>query len=228
MSRLVFGLGVAKDSQPFCMIKLDEERIRFTNNDWNVMKMHKLTDSLFVKLNHAKATVQRKLSHYKAMSKHNGQHRVEAWLRLSTEPVWNGKEVESVLGQGKVLRDLLECEINDNQALDLRSNAPIALFINRGMKFQAQQRTVENLLRRPDQTPTETSEASRQQVSLRIAIDKWRVEQQQQCPSLMDLVVDQDFSQPETETLYLPSDLSEEQWETHGLRRLANVEMRLR
>ncbi|THV04648.1 hypothetical protein K435DRAFT_649011 [Dendrothele bispora CBS 962.96] len=213
-------------------------------NDWNLMKMHKLADSLFVKLDHAKATVRRKLAHYCALSKQNGKTRMEAWLKLSTDPVWNGKEVESVyrmkeekgsfLGQGKVLRELLEGEINDNEALDVRSTAPISLFVNRGLKLQAQQyvtkhlRTVANLLRRPDQTPTETLEATRQQLSLRVAIDKWRAEQQQHCPSVMDLVVDQDFAHPESEKLYLPSDLNEEQRDVHGMRRLVDVEMRLR
>ncbi|THU96110.1 hypothetical protein K435DRAFT_665135, partial [Dendrothele bispora CBS 962.96] len=209
-------------------------------NDWNLMKMHKLgmslspslvsdhtktceADSLFVKLDHAKQ---------------NGKSHVEAWLKLSTKPVWNGKDVGSVyrmkeekglfLGQGKVLQELLEGEINDNEALDIRSTAPISLFVNRGLKLQAQQRMVANLLQRPDQTPTETLEASRQQHSLRVAIDKWRVEQQQHCPSLMDLVVDQDFVNPESEKLYLPSDLTEEQRDVHGLQRLVDVEMRLR
>ncbi|KAK7444303.1 hypothetical protein VKT23_015315 [Stygiomarasmius scandens] len=205
-------------------------------NDWNLMKMHKLVDSLFTKLKHAKATANRKLLHYTSLSKQNGQARVEKWLQLSTEPVLNGKEVESVYrmkeskipGQDKVLKGLLEREVDENEALDRRSKALVSLFINKGLKLQSQQRNVQNLLQKPDQTPTEISEANRQQLSLRGSIDKWRSEQQQHCPTLMDLVLDQDFAHPETEKLYLPSDFIEEERKTHGLQQLTDIELRLR
>ncbi|THU84007.1 hypothetical protein K435DRAFT_688454, partial [Dendrothele bispora CBS 962.96] len=208
-------------------------------NDWNLMKMNRLVESLFHKLLNAKAVARRRLAYYRSLCIQNGQNRVDEWSALPTEPVWNGKEWTSVYrmkeskdvsapGQEKMLKDLLQRDVAENRALDQKSKGPTALFINEGLKIQSRQHSVKDLLGKPDQTRTEMAEAQKQQISLRMAIDRWRGEQQKHCPSLTEYVQEQDFTKPESEVLFLPSDLSIEERQAHGLQKMGEVELRLR
>jgi hypothetical protein len=72
------------------------------------------------------------------------------------------------------------------------------------------------------------SEIQKARQRLRADIKKWRNQQQEVMPSATDLVMEVWISDPEHETLYLPSDIALDKHAEYGLSRLAVEELQLR
>ena len=71
------------------------------------------------------------------------------------------------------------------------------------------------------------SEIQKARQRLRADIKKWRNQQQEVMPSATDLVTEVRISDPEHETLYLPSDIALDKHAEYGLSRLAVEELLL-
>ncbi|KAK7056512.1 hypothetical protein VNI00_003068 [Paramarasmius palmivorus] len=208
-------------------------------NDWNLVKMQKLRNTLYRQLTNAKATAVQKLKTFMGLSKLNGQQQVEELERLSTEPYVEGGHVRSVYrmkedkvsGQGKVLTELLEEEERqqDNLALDQRTNTPLAFFVNRGIKLQQRQFMLREQRHDEEATDADKAQSIKSRMKLRSDIDNWRLQQKELChPGLVDLVASEKPDYPEEVTLYLPLDLATEQREKFGMQKMAQTELRLR
>ncbi|THU88320.1 hypothetical protein K435DRAFT_917318 [Dendrothele bispora CBS 962.96] len=203
-------------------------------NDWNITKLQNLFSSLFRQLTNARSQARRKLEFYKGQSKLNGQVRVEKWLKMSVKPVRKGKHVESVYrlkedkipGQAQIYRQMLDAEAEGTPNTNVKT--PVSQFLNNGLKIQSTQRSIKANARKRDQTDADKTALAKQRASLRGSLKRWREEQEAICPSVLDLVLEQQFGHPEEERLFLPSDLSSAQHREHQLEHLSECEMKLR
>ncbi|KAF7975232.1 hypothetical protein HWV62_10194 [Athelia sp. TMB] len=206
-------------------------------NDWNMKKLQDLANYLYRQLQNARSVAPKMIAQFHGLCALYGKEKVEQWSKLSTKAEFKKGEWQSVYryrdsavpSQAAVFKNMLKADAKREAYKDGKLTTSIALFLNDGLKLRSKQRTIARAARRWNKHGDPSDLIELQQSRSRFALDlkKWRYTQQSVMPSIVDLVIHLKPDVPENEKLLLPSDLTADERQQHGLEDLACEELLL-
>ncbi|PPQ98101.1 hypothetical protein CVT26_003271 [Gymnopilus dilepis] len=211
------------------------DTINDLHNYWNWNKLRGLGRSLSDNLRKAFETRDAMIDHFLGLSILRGEENVKLWEKEDREPRLVDGEWESVYrlkeaklpSQAAIFQSLEVAEKAQKDTSLPGHSTSTSRLLHMGIKLQEKQHDLRHMIRYPP-VGVVLNLASRRQ-TLAAEISTWRKSQLRTLPQLEGLVVDLDpNTEPEDETLLLPSDIPFDSHDQFGIAPLIPIEYQLR